>query len=427
MDNTRAAVRQALADVRVIDPHCHLRAWKPSADSLADIVLYHHTWIEMVSSGMPQYEVTTAGLPHEVADPGMPPLERVRRSLKYLPNIRSTISGLCLRWILHDLYSLPELNEANLEAAFAAVQARAGDPAWQEEVLRQRCGIETSITVEPAGTPYSPAMLRGYQVQPLNIADGKLSPHEVLAAWEADYGREIRDAADYRAFLAMTVAGLPIAGYRFIGLSTLPSLTHELAAEEEITGIIGTARARRPLSPAQSGSLACFGVRCVLDELRKTDLRVIQWLVGAEVLLPHRSIPNWDARFTGALARIAGDYADFAFNVTTASDAYTQDLAIVAKHVPNVSVGGYWWHTLYPHYIRKSLETRLDAVPLNKIIGFFSDAYHCEWCYPKLKLVKQILEEILVERVERGWYSLDLALEIVEKLFCDNVRAIYRL
>jgi hypothetical protein len=151
-------------------------------------------------------------------------------------------------------------------------------------------------------------------------------------------------------------------------------------------------------------------------------------LTGAELLPPptvHRSLTHWGEGFPVALGRIAGQYEDFRFNVTTAADAYIQDVGILAKHVPNISVAGYWWHTLYPFYIRKSIETRLDMAPMNKIVMFFSDAYHSEWCYPKLKLVKQILEQVLVERVERGWYSLDLALEIIQKTFYDNPKAIY--
>jgi len=52
-------------------------------------------------------------------------------------------------------------------------------------------------------------------------------------------------------------------------------------------------------------------------------------------------------------------------------------------------------------------------VPAGKIIAFFSDAYHCEWCWPKLRLVKQIMGEILVDRVAKGWYDLDTALSII--------------
>src|SRR5512133_3324426 len=106
MDDTRRVIRQALADVKVVDPHCHLRPYKPAADTLADIVLYHHIWIELVSSGMNRFELTRAGLPHEMVDPEMPPIERVRLALPYLPNIQNTVSGMFLRWILQDLYGL---------------------------------------------------------------------------------------------------------------------------------------------------------------------------------------------------------------------------------------------------------------------------------------------------------------------------------
>ncbi len=431
ISETRKILHQALENVRVIDPHCHLRPARPSADSLADIVLYHHVWIELVSSGMGKYAVTQSGLPHELADPGMPPLERVRRALPHLPDIRNTISGLFLRWILRDLYGLPDLSERNLDAAFRVVQERAADPGWQEEVLRQRCRIESSITVEGGGTPYSPAMLQGRESVPINILDGKRSAQQMLREMEASLGREIRTPTDYRDLLAAFVRRLPIAQLRFVALWTLPSLAAPPVREEDVMLIIGKGRTGQPLTADEAGAFCTFGVCCLLDELRTTDLRIaemptIQWMVGAEVLPPHRSIPHWSSGFGGAVGRIAGAYPDFSFNMITASDLFTQDLAILAKHIPNLSVAGYWWHTLYPHYIRKSLETRLDIVPMTKIVGYFSDAYHCEWCYPKLKMVKLVMEDILVDRVERGWYDLDLAIEVIDRLFYANVKAIYK-
>ena len=90
--NTREAekkIGRALAEVKVIDPHVHLDATRPAAATIADIVLYHHVWIELVSAGMGQTEVTRAGLPQEMIDPQMEPRERVRLALRWLPRIRT--------------------------------------------------------------------------------------------------------------------------------------------------------------------------------------------------------------------------------------------------------------------------------------------------------------------------------------------------
>ncbi len=426
MQQTRHAVHDALQSVKVIDPHCHLRPEKPAADNLADIVLYHHVWVELVSSGMGQYEVTAAGLPHELARPEMDPLARVRRALPYLDNLSTTTAGLLLRWLLHDLYGVAELNEHNLDDVCALVEQQGRDSRWQEMVLRDRCGIEASISVEP-GAPYAPSLLLGRENAPTNLAHGKYWPAEMLAGMEAALGRAISQAEDYRALVVHFVQNLTPGAYSFVALWPPPSLTPELAQEGRITRIIRKAKNGEPLSQSELGSFSYFGAVCLLDALRATPIRTIQCMIGSEVLLPHRAIPHWDGRFTDAIARLANEYEDFRFNLTSASDMYTQDLAILAKHIPNISVAGYWWHTLYPHYIRKSLEVRLDSVPLNKIIAYFSDAYHSEWCYPKLKLVKQILEDILVERIERGWYTQQMAIEIVHKLFYDNPKEIYRI
>ena len=80
-------ITDCMKEVSVIDPHCYLNPEKPAIDNLADILLYHHLWIEFVSSGMGQYEVTKAELPQEMEDPQIDPFERVLRALKYLQNI----------------------------------------------------------------------------------------------------------------------------------------------------------------------------------------------------------------------------------------------------------------------------------------------------------------------------------------------------
>jgi len=196
--------------------------------------------------------------------------------------------------------------------------------------------------------------------------------------------------------------------------------------ETEITDILQRIKAKRPVGQEDLSTFACFGLRSFLTGMRRGRLRRIQLIVGAEVLPPHRSLTQWAPEFPGTLGRLAGEFADFHFNCSSACDVNIQDLAILAKHVPNISVAGYWWHVLYPYYIRKSIETRLDMVPANKIIAFFSDAYHAEWIYPKLRLVKRIFGEVLYDRVQQGLYTPDLALSLVRQVFYDNPRRIYQ-
>lgn len=374
--NTREAQRkigEALRSVAVIDPHCHLDAARPSASTLADIVLYHHVWVELVSAGMGQHEVTRAGLPHEMTDPQMEPMERVRRALVYLPRIRNTTVGVLLRWLLGDLYGVKGgLETADLEGLAAEVEQRGRDASWPERFFSDVCHIERAVTVEPVGEKrFGRLASADERLRMLNIADGKSNPRERLEQMAGVLGRDVKTASDYREFAAKLAVDPSRGSPLFIGAWMPAFLTDELAEEGAVTRIIGKAWNGEPLSHAELGSVSFYGMKFALEELRKTPIRVIQLIVGAEVIPPHRSVTHWSGRFCGAVARLASCFEDFRFNLGAASDMYTQDIAILAKHIPNVSVGGYWWHTLYPFYIRKSIETRLDIVPAGKVHRVF--------------------------------------------------------
>ena len=59
-------------------------------------------------------------------------------------------------------------------------------------------------------------------------------------------------------------------------------------------------------------------------------------------------------------------------------------------------------------------------LPTNKQIGFFSDAYCADWLYAKSKLVRMELAKALANRVERGQYTLEGAVEIAKKLLQET-------
>lgn len=76
MTGFERTLRSEIDAAPVVDPHTHLRPSRPQADGLADILLYHHVWVELVAAGLPATAATEAGLPHELADPKMEPIDR---------------------------------------------------------------------------------------------------------------------------------------------------------------------------------------------------------------------------------------------------------------------------------------------------------------------------------------------------------------
>ena len=66
------------------------------------------------------------------------------------------------------------------------------------------------------------------------------------------------------------------------------------------------------------------------------------------------------------------------------------------------------------------IDERLDMLPTNRQIGFFSDAYCVDWLYAKSKLVRMELAKALTDRVERGQYAPDGAVEIARKLLQET-------
>jgi hypothetical protein len=423
------ALWSELDSTPVVDPHTHLAPDRPQASSLADLVLYHHVWIELVSAGMPATAVTEADLPHELADPGIAPIDRVRAALPYLAAIRNTTCAHMLRVLLEELYQVPrgELTESNLEATFAAVEGKAQDAAWPSQVLREHCHIVTALTVEGrgSGAPH-PGIEIGAE-QRLALVSGKRTARQTLSDMERSLGCDLRTAADLGGALHRLGRDYSQRPIRFLGLWLPGYFGCEQVTDRQVTSVIRRASEGRRLDPADLSAFTSYAVRSLLSGLLEGSVRTVQVIVGADVLPPHRSLTHWSPEFPGGLARLAGGFPALHFNCSSASDLYTQDLAVLAKHIPNISVAGYWWHTLYPFYLRKSIETRLDMVPVGKIVGFFSDAYHAEWCYPKLRLVERIFAEVLLHRVQEGLLTADTALSLVRPIFYGNPKRIYGL
>jgi glucuronate isomerase len=114
------------------------------------------------------------------------------------------------------------------------------------------------------------------------------------------------------------------------------------------------------------------------------------------------------------------------FPISVLASVSNQELVDYAWILPNVLTHGHWWYSNTPNYIRHDLRGRLEAIPRNKQLGYYSDAYKLEFILPKFKMYKQILAEVLAsDFCQAKKWSEDRAIELGKQVLRGNVETVF--
>ncbi len=119
-----------------------------------------------------------------------------------------------------------------------------------------------------------------------------------------------------------------------------------------------------------------------------------------------------------------GRHPRLRFQCFLASRHANQALCTLARELPNLSLAGYWWHSFFPSVMRALMAERLDMLPANKQIGFFSDAYTLEWSYAKAVLVRKQLAQVLAEQIVQGQHTPDGALQVARGILYESPQSL---
>ena len=127
------------------------------------------------------------------------------------------------------------------------------------------------------------------------------------------------------------------------------------------------------------------------------------------------------------IGQILARHSSLHFQCFLSSRHANQSLCTLCRELPNLSLAGYWWHSFFPGSIAQVIDERLDMLPANKQICFFSDAYCVEWLYVKNKLIRAELVKALMKRIERSQYTLAQAVKTAEKLLFQTPKQLLRI
>jgi glucuronate isomerase len=426
----------ALGELPLFDAHTHLVGGRLGARGLHDILLYHMAVSDLYAAGCPSGARLTQY-------PGWPdPNEahsRIAEAVPYLPLIRNTSCTWMMRTILCDLYGWKEpITAGNWRHVDAMVRERADDRGWHHSILdrlniRRTCtefarreggvddqrlqySLEWAFFTRCQWGEFDTALYElehcwGRQPESPSPIGGQRPPTE----------RTIRSLDDLHAALAHYVNTIPYDQLLSTATGFSTDIDYRLVGDDEMAAAIGR---RDGAGTSERDAYASYVNEAFLTALEARPERLVfQFSLGAEPL-PFETSSILRQRTIKQLGDMISRHPRLQFQCFLGSRHTNQAWCTLARELPNLSLAGYWWHNFFPDAVRQVMAERLEMLPVNKQVGFFSDAYCAEWAYGKALLVRKLLARILADKIEHGWYTREDALSIAGTILYDTPRTL---
>jgi len=418
-------ILNTLKELPILDVHSHINADCPQASHIGDILFYHFIRRELYSAGLKDDNYLVSDAPIE---------SKMEVFFQYLPLVENTATFWCLKKILSDIYQVPggEITQQNWRSIQCSIERNKKDPSWPLQVFH-RSRIERSLICNNSWNNTS--LARYPFLTPL---------YEDLHRLSFDSTREtsLDDLiiAQY-GFVPDNINVLEEYMYKFISdkvKGNIPYFTAYISSDFRLkkdfsnkandiyhkkhTGVKLTIEERNMLV-----SKLLYSYLTVLQDLEIPS----QCVMGAYWARPGmrygESFVSTNHDIVMDLVTICKDFDRLHFSLMYASLSLSQEVTILSRMLPNVSILGFWWHTLFPAFIEDIMCERLEALPVNKWIAIATDSYCVEWAYAKVNLVLHSLAKVLSRKIEEGYCSERKALWIAHKLLYQNSKDIYGL
>ena len=417
----------------ILDVHTHLVGGKLAARGLHDVLLYHMVVSDLYAAGCPSGARLTQfpGWPDQAEAHA-----RIVEALPYLRHIQNTSSSWGVRIILHELYGWTDpIDGANWRKLDGLIRERADDRGWPREILDRARIARTGTEIARRGHGEDDDRLQyalewGFftrcqwgeydtALYELERCWGKTpeSPAPIGGGSRPETDRRIRSLDDVHDAIAHYVASIPYGRI----VSTATHLSTEIDYRPVTDWEMAEAIGRRDRAGASERDFyASYVNEAFLTALEAHGEDIVfQFSFGAEPL-PFETGSRLSQRTIGQVAAMIGRHPALRFQCFLASRAANQAMCTLARELPNFSLAGYWWHNFFPDTIAQVMRERLEMLPANKQVGFFSDAYCAEWSYGKAVLARKILARVLAERVELGQLDRTMALEFARSILYDS-------
>lgn len=431
-ENIRQSLLEALDEVPILDAHTHLVGGRLSARGLHDVLLYHMAVSELYAAGCPSGARLTQF-------PGWPDITearaRIEEALPYLDRVRNTSISWGIRMILSDLYDWNQpIRKDNWRDLDTRIRGRADDRAWSREILRRARVKRICTEISRRGQGQDDDILH-YSLEwafftRCQWGEFDTALYELERCWgetpataspiggtRLPVERTVRSLEDVNQAIAWYADQIPINDIISTATHLSTDITYTFVSDDEMARAL---LKRQQAGPIERDIYASYIHEAFLTALeqRYADRLVFQFSFGAEPL-PFETDSRLAQRTIGQLADMVGRHPRLRFQCSLSSAHANQSLCTLCRELPNLSLAGYWWHNFFPTIMARVMAERLDMLPLNRQIGFFSDAYCVEWTWAKAAMVRRVLASVLADKITLGQYDFDRAIGIARAIFYE--------
>ncbi len=416
-------ILEPLQSMRLIDPHTHINPCRAASQTLADILGYHYYTELAHSAGMAKAQIE---------EPGLAPKEKVGRLVPWLAAIENTAQYSWLLEMCQQFFDFQDdrITETNWESLYDRSLQKMQSPGWEQTVL-DRSGLDQVFLTNDFDDP-----LQGFntkQYVPCLRTDDlvfHLGQATVRKRLQKAAGVMPSGALELQDAIGRLFRHFKTNGVRACAISLPPDFSPSAVSTASADPVVGKVFSGRELTADENTTLGrfvfwtlaeyCAAFRLPFDLMIGVNRRVYEdGVFQGQDLYDHRvSLIQYKALFNA--------FPGVIFPVSVLAETSNQELVSYSWIFPNVVTSGHWWYSNIPVYIERDTRSRLQAVPMTKQIGYYSDMYKLEFALPKFSMYRRILAKVLAEDYVMGRrWPVEKAVGLGRQVLRGNVEAIF--
>jgi uncharacterized protein len=349
-----------------------------------------------------------------------------------------------IRQALVDLYGLDpneELNDDTAKAISVRMDSKRHDPTWYGEVYH-RANVQDVITIEehpdidlsPGNqlpyTRFYPMWNVDFEIvyiaTPLSEKETKKTGiRHRIDETERHFGVKFRSLADMEGLIDREIANFFQRGG--VGLKSTSAYFRPLNFDTKVPrkdaeAVFAEVVARKTPSEDKRRHLEDYLMTKVLQKLNQLK-QPIQFHTGNQ--------QNWNLVANSNPLELNkllydGKFSDVKFVILHGGYPYTQEAITMVRYFPNAYLDLAWMTLFSPAAAKRTLADAIDMLDGRQLM-FGTDSANLEEMYGTVKFTRQVLAQVLAEKIESGFLTEKAALQIARRILYANAMELYNL